>query len=144
MDEKGTNVDTTMHIRLTSVRPGQTCRLVGVTALMGKRGRHHGYRKHQKGAGGWFFDNPERRRRRQEKWEERQRTWEESKKGWNQSGGRGVTKRLLDLGLTKGCTFKVVQGSSHGPVLVEVRGTRIALGHELARRVIVEVLEEGP
>jgi Fe2+ transport system protein FeoA len=25
---------------------------------------------------------------------------------------------------------------------VEVRGTRIALGHELARRIIVEVLED--
>ena len=50
-------------------------------------------------------------------------------------------KRLLDLGLTKGCTFKVVQGSPSGPVLVEVRGTRIALGHELASRVVVRVLE---
>jgi Fe2+ transport system protein FeoA len=44
----------------------------------------------------------------------------------------------LDLGLTKGCSFKVVQGSRHGPVLVEVRGTRVALGHGLARKIIVE------
>jgi Fe2+ transport system protein FeoA len=51
-------------------------------------------------------------------------------------------KRLLDLGLTKGCTFKVVQGGSRGPILVEVRGTRIALGHQLARRIIVEVVED--
>jgi Fe2+ transport system protein FeoA len=47
-------------------------------------------------------------------------------------------RRLLDLGLTKGCTFTVVQGSRGGPVLVEVRGTRIALGHGLAESLIVE------
>lgn len=52
-------------------------------------------------------------------------------------------KRLLDLGLTKGCTIKVVQGRGQGPVLIEVRGTRIALGHGLANKVIVEVLEES-
>jgi Fe2+ transport system protein FeoA len=44
--------------------------------------------------------------------------------------------------LTKGCTFKVIQGGSRGPVLVEVRGTRIALGQQLASRVIVEVVED--
>lgn len=51
---------------------------------------------------------------------------------------RNIMKRLLDLGITKGCTFHVVQGSEHGPVLIQVRGTRIALGHGLASRVLVE------
>jgi Fe2+ transport system protein FeoA len=51
-----------------------------------------------------------------------------------------MMKRLLDLGLTKGCTFNVIQSLGHGPVLVEVRGTRIALGHGLANKVMVEVL----
>jgi Fe2+ transport system protein FeoA len=32
----------------------------------------------------------------------------------------------------------VVHGSQHGPVLVEVLGTRVALGHGLARKLIVE------
>lgn len=58
--------------------------------------------------------------------------------GWHRKSQREVTRRMLDLGLTKGCTFKVVQGSRFGPVLVEVRGTRIALGHGLASRLIVE------
>jgi ferrous iron transport protein A len=75
-------------------------------------------------------------------WELRREDWEERKKDWHHGGGRGIMKRLLDLGLTKGCTFKVVQGSTRGPILVEVRGTRIALGQGLARRVIVEVLED--
>ena len=148
MDEKGTTIDTSLHIRLTSVRPGKTCRLIGVSNRGGGFGRH-GRGSHKRGRGGWFFGNPEQQARRQAKFEERQRQWEkkrerweEGKKEWHHGGGRRTMKRLLDLGLTKGCTFKVVQGSSHGPVLVEVRGTRIALGHELARRVIVEVLEE--
>jgi Fe2+ transport system protein FeoA len=54
----------------------------------------------------------------------------------------GIFRRLLDLGLTKGCFFKVVQGSRAGPVLVEVRGTRIAIGHGLARKLVVEIVEE--
>jgi Fe2+ transport system protein FeoA len=47
-------------------------------------------------------------------------------------------RRLLDLGLTRGCTFTVIQGSRHGPILVEVRGTRVALGHGLAKKISVE------
>ncbi len=45
--------------------------------------------------------------------------------------------RLLDLGLTKGCIFEIVQTTREGPVLLEVRGTRIALGHGLASRLLV-------
>jgi len=146
MDEKGTNIDKTMHIRLTSVRSGKTCRLVGVSRRQWGRFGHHGPRKHRRGSGGWFFGNPERREakwaEKQKKWEHRREEWEESKKDWHRGRGRGIMKRLLDLGLTKGCTFKVVQGSTGGPILVEVRGTRIALGHNLARQVIVEVLED--
>ncbi|MHA1958648.1 MAG: FeoA family protein [Candidatus Thorarchaeota archaeon] len=53
---------------------------------------------------------------------------------------KGIWKRLLELGLTKGCTFEVVQAGSHGPFLVQVRGTRIALGRGIVERVIVEVV----
>jgi ferrous iron transport protein A len=146
MDEKGTIIDETMHIRLTSVSPGNTCRLVGVSRFGGEGFGRHGGHKHRRGFGGKFFGNPEQREKRKAKWEHRQKQWreewEEKKKDWHHRGGRGIMKRLLDLGLTKGCTFKVVQGSTRGPILVEVRGTRIALGHELARRVIVEVVED--
>ena len=150
MDKKGTTIDSKLHIRLTSVRAGKVCRLVGVSSPEpGRFGRHHGPRKHGRGFGGGFFGNEGQRRRREEKWERRQKEWElrreeweRGKREWYGRGGRGITKRLLDLGLTKGCTFKVVHGSSSGPILVEVRGTRIALGQQLARRVIVEIVEE--
>ena len=146
MDEKGTFIGKTMYIRLTSVSLGKTCRLVGVSRFEGRGFGHHGGRRHRKSSGGRFFGNPEQREKRRAKWEEKQEQWregwEERKKDWRHDRGRGIMRRLLDLGLTIGCTFKVVHGSSSGPVLVEVRGTRIALGHELAQRVIVEVLED--
>jgi Fe2+ transport system protein FeoA len=48
-----------------------------------------------------------------------------------------VMARLLDLGLTKGCTFEVIQCSDDGPILLQIRGTRIALGHFLASKLLV-------
>jgi len=123
MDENGTQDDSSNHTQLISVRPGTVCRLVGVSVNGGRRlGRH----RHGKRFSGFLSYHEQ---------------WEQKKREWHHKGNRAITKRLLDLGLTKGCTFKVVHGSSRGPVLVEVRGTRIALGHGLASKVLVEVLE---
>jgi Fe2+ transport system protein FeoA len=47
-------------------------------------------------------------------------------------------RRLMDLGITKGCVFTVVQSGGSGPVLIEVRGTRIALGNAMACRILVK------
>ncbi len=127
MDEKGTDIYDSSSIRLVFVSPGKVCKFVGIINSPGQRGRHRGG-GHRKRGGflGRFFKHYE--------------YWEEKKK-WHHTSAREITKRLLDLGLTKGCTFKVVQGRSRGPVLVEIRGTRIALGHGLANKVLVEVLE---
>jgi Fe2+ transport system protein FeoA len=70
-----------------------------------------------------------RRRRHRKKWRDQDS---------NRGKGRGLMRRLLDLGITKGCTFTVVQSGGRGPVLIEVRGTRIALGHGMARRILVK------
>ena len=130
MDEKGTHVDSNNHIRLISVRSGKTCKLVGVSKSGGSgRGRHRYHGRHKrKGFFGRFFKHAGHKEHKEIEWQHR--------------GDRRITKRLLDLGLTKGCTLKVVQGSGRGPVLVEIRGTRIALGHGLASKVLVEVLED--
>ena len=52
--------------------------------------------------------------------------------------GRGLMRRLMDLGITKGCVFEVVQSGGSGPVLIQVRGTRIAVGKNLACRILVK------
>ncbi|NHI88113.1 MAG: ferrous iron transport protein A [Candidatus Thorarchaeota archaeon] len=130
MDEKGTHTESKNHTRLISVSPGKTCRLVGISnSGRGARGRH---RRHE---------HPERRHMFGRFFKHRGQ-WDERKKQWRKRGEREIVKRLLDLGLTKGCTFKVIHGQGAGPVLVEVRGTRIALGHGLASKVLVEVLED--
>ncbi|MHA2025770.1 MAG: FeoA family protein [Candidatus Thorarchaeota archaeon] len=131
MNEKGTHTETSTHIPLTSVDSGKTCKLVGVSDERRGRGKH---RKHRSRFGGFgrhkhhskHVENPSG-----------------EKKLWSDHGRRRIAKRLLDLGLTKGCSFKVIQSLGRGPVLVEVRGTRIALGHGLASQVLVEILEDS-
>jgi Fe2+ transport system protein FeoA len=51
---------------------------------------------------------------------------------------RCVAHRLLELGLTPGTELRVVQDSG-GPMVVSVRGSRVALGRDLAERLWVEV-----
>jgi DtxR family Mn-dependent transcriptional regulator len=58
--------------------------------------------------------------------------------------GRHSTKRILDMGLTPGTSFKMVNAAPfNGPLEIEVRGTSLALGRKLARKVYVEVEDEG-
>lgn len=55
-------------------------------------------------------------------------------------GGRHATQRILDMGLTPGTYFKMVNAAPfHGPVEIEVRGSSLALGRKLASQVYVEV-----
>jgi Fe2+ transport system protein FeoA len=41
------------------------------------------------------------------------------------------------LGFTAGAAIKVMQNYGHGPILVSVRGTLVALGRREAERVLV-------
>jgi Fe2+ transport system protein FeoA len=96
--------------RLVSVSPGTKCVLLGVEGIRPSRhiprgGRHR------------------RRIHRAESRSDEDCRFRRSQK----ERGRGLMRRLLDLGITKGCTFTVVQG----------RGTRIALGHHMACRILV-------
>ncbi len=52
-------------------------------------------------------------------------------------GGRGLARRLAELGLTPGEPVRVLSAGWRGPVLVEVRGSRIALGRGMAAKVFV-------
>ena len=50
----------------------------------------------------------------------------------------GFEKRLMDMGLTPGTEVKVVKTSPfHGPLEVTVRGSRLALGRGIAKRIFV-------
>lgn len=54
------------------------------------------------------------------------------------TGGERVKNRLLTLGFTMGAEVIVQQNSGFGPVVVMVRGSRIALGRGEANKVIVK------
>ncbi|MHC4915904.1 MAG: transcriptional repressor [Planctomycetota bacterium] len=51
------------------------------------------------------------------------------------SGGRSARRRLGELGLTPGTTVEML--TSRGPILMLVRGSRVALGRGMARKVMV-------
>lgn len=53
------------------------------------------------------------------------------------TGGRGMLGRCLSLGFTPGSAVKMLENFNHGPVLVKVRDTEIALGRELAEKITV-------
>ncbi len=55
-------------------------------------------------------------------------------------GGRGASQRLADLGLTPHTEITVVKSALfHGPLMISVRGTTLAIGRGVAARVFVRV-----
>ncbi len=54
--------------------------------------------------------------------------------------GRGMVARLAAMGILPGVEVKVVSSGHGGPLVVEVRGTRFALGHGMSDKIwIAEV-----
>lgn len=51
--------------------------------------------------------------------------------------GKAVTTRLASLGFTPGAGVDMTQNYGHGPLIVTVRGTRVALGRREAARIFV-------
>ncbi|MCX6053751.1 MAG: FeoA family protein [Chloroflexi bacterium] len=51
---------------------------------------------------------------------------------------RLVTNRLASLGFTPGVVIDMTQNYGHGPLIVTVRGTRVALGRDEAARIFVQ------
>jgi len=51
--------------------------------------------------------------------------------------GNELTSRMTSLGLTPGASIEVLQNFGRGPIIVNVRGTHVALGRGEARRLIV-------
>jgi len=52
----------------------------------------------------------------------------------------GFQKRLEDMGLTPGTKIKVVRSAPfHGPIEIHVRGSRLAIGRGMAKRILMRV-----
>ncbi len=57
--------------------------------------------------------------------------------------GRGLTRRLADMGLTSGTTVRVISSHMPGPVLIDAKGSRLALGCGIAQKIMVERAQNG-
>ena len=53
-------------------------------------------------------------------------------------GGIGCHRRLADMGLVPGARVKLVYRQEHGPVLIDLKGSRLALGRGMAHKILVE------
>lgn len=52
-------------------------------------------------------------------------------------GGREFRSRVSNLGFTAGAPIAIVQNYGHGPIIVSLRGTLVALGRQEAGQVVV-------
>ncbi len=57
-------------------------------------------------------------------------------------GGAGFRSRLAALGFTPGIAVTMLQNRGHGPVIVNVRDTKIALGRGEATKILVLLQQE--
>jgi Fe2+ transport system protein FeoA len=57
------------------------------------------------------------------------------------NAGHTLTHRLAELGLTPGVELEILQNEG-GPLLINVRDSRLALGRGMAHRVLVKQIEE--
>jgi ferrous iron transport protein A len=56
-------------------------------------------------------------------------------------GGRGLVQRLSDMGLTPSTKVKVIKSCPPGPMLVQVRDARVALGRGITMKIFVSRVE---
>lgn len=57
-------------------------------------------------------------------------------------GGRGMDRKLSDLGLAPGCEVTIVSRASCGQMVIARDDLRLALGSGMAHRVLVARVEE--
>lgn len=51
--------------------------------------------------------------------------------------GYRLQRKLQEMGLTKGVKFKVLNNTSKGPVVLSVRGSKLALGFGMSKQIMV-------
>jgi ferrous iron transport protein A len=56
--------------------------------------------------------------------------------------GQRATRRLHDLGLVPGAALRMLQASGHGPLLLAVGDSRLAIERGIAQKVLVQPLQQ--
>ena len=52
------------------------------------------------------------------------------------NGGRTINLRMNELGFTTGVNLKVIRNVGGGPIMVELKAGKIALGRGIARKIL--------
>jgi len=60
------------------------------------------------------------------------------------TGGTGVQHRLASLGVLPGQSITIMQPGGFGPVMIAVKGSKIALGHGITHKVLVQPVHVQP
>lgn len=55
-------------------------------------------------------------------------------------GGMRLQRRLADMGLIPGVVVSVLNSQMPGPVILNLRGSRLALGHGMTMRILVRTV----
>ncbi|MGN6715635.1 FeoA family protein [Anaerocolumna jejuensis] len=53
-----------------------------------------------------------------------------------------IEKRLEALGMTLGTSVDVLNNKNHGTLIIKVRGTRLAIGKGISKRISVKEIRE--
>lgn len=54
--------------------------------------------------------------------------------------GLGMLRRVEEMGLLPGTDFEVIRNEGHGPILLRIDGTRVALGRSLSMKLVARPL----
>jgi len=57
-------------------------------------------------------------------------------------GGQSFREKIYSMGLNPGVKFKILLNSGHGPIEIEVRHTKLAIGRGMAIRI--KIKENAP
>jgi len=56
------------------------------------------------------------------------------------SGGRGLVRRLIDIGLRPGTEIEIVSASRTGPFVIRLGGQRLGVGFGMAKKIFVDLV----
>ncbi|MGM0379491.1 MAG: FeoA family protein [Bacillota bacterium] len=54
--------------------------------------------------------------------------------------GKKLRRKLQEMGLTEGVEFRVINNCNNGPIVVNIRGSKLALGQGMSQQIIVKEL----
>lgn len=54
--------------------------------------------------------------------------------------GMKIKRKLYDMGMTPGTPVSMINSSGRGPVILDVRGSRLALGRGIIEKINVELI----